>query len=324
MIPTLDTRSPIAECDADGRLRHLLDLRGVDAAWMQQLFHRAQGYLQAPDQIRGNHSLRGCTVGTLFFEDSTRTRSAFELAARRLDATVLNLDVRTSSTKKGETLRDTLLTLEAMDMDLFVVRHGDSGAANCIAQALGGRASVLNAGDGWHAHPTQALLDTFTLWQHGFDFGESSITIVGDILHSRVARSLVRALRILGCMDIRLVAPPTLLPEAPEDSCIRISSDLDACLPGSHAVVALRLQKERMRGPLLPGASEFYTRYGLTPARLEMAQPNAWVLHPGPINRGVEIASSVADGERSLILEQVRNGVLVRMAVMEEILGAAA
>lgn len=308
----------------DGRLRHLLDLREADRDLLLQLFERARGFLDAQGRMPARQSLAGLTVGTLFFEDSTRTRSAFELAARRLGAGVLNLDVSRSSTQKGETLRDTLLTLQSMEVDLFVVRHGDSGAAACVAKALDGRAAVLNAGDGWHAHPTQGLLDTYTLWERGFDFGSGTVVIVGDILHSRVARSLVQALRVLGCQRIHLVAPPTLLPPWPKDPAVHIGTDLDRVLPEADVIVALRLQKERMRGPLLPGAGEYFSRYGLTPARLERARPGAWVMHPGPINRGTEIDSTVADGPRSLILDQVRNGVLVRMAVMESILEAQA
>ncbi len=322
------THSPLRtrqlERDAHGALRNLLDLREIDRELLMQLFARAQSHLGPDGHIHHSAELSGRTVGTLFFEDSTRTRSAFELAATRLGATVLNLDVGRSSTKKGETLRDTLLTLQAMDVDLFVVRHGDSGAAACVARALDGRAAVLNAGDGWHAHPTQALLDTYTLWDKGVDFTQSTITIVGDILHSRVARSLVQALRILGCPKINLVAPSTLLPPWPAQPEVHTGTDLDAVLPESDVVVALRLQNERMRGPLLPGASEYFTRYGLTQSRLDTARPGAWVMHPGPINRGVEIDSVVADGPRSLILDQVRHGVLVRMAVMQMILENAA
>lgn len=308
------------ELNAHGELQNLLDLRELNREMLLDIFALAKRHAGPGGQIHHSNALSARTIGTLFFEDSTRTRSAFELAAKRLGAHVLNLDVSRSSTKKGETLRDTMWTLQAMDVDLFVVRHGDSGAAACVAQALGGRAAVLNAGDGWHAHPTQALLDTYTLWERSVDFRQSTITIVGDLLHSRVARSLVQALRILGCPRINLVAPPTLLPPSPNDGIVRCSSNLDTALPGSDVVVALRLQRERMQGPLLPSAGEFFTRYGLTPARLEAACPDAWIMHPGPINRGVEIDSAVADGERSLILDQVRNGVLVRMAVMQMIL----
>lgn len=312
------------ERDAQGRLRNLLDLREFNRDLLLEIFEKAKSHSNPDGHIRHSQGLAAHTIGTLFFEDSTRTRSAFELAAKRLGANVLNLDVSRSSTKKGETLRDTLLTLQAMDVDLFVVRHGDSGAAACVAQALGGCASVLNAGDGWHAHPTQALLDTYTLWNRGVDFTQSTVTIIGDLLHSRVARSLVQALRILGCPRINLVAPPTLLPPTPQDDVVRRSSNLDKALPGSDVVVALRLQRERMQGPLLPSAGEFFTRYGLTPARLQDACPDAWIMHPGPINRGVEIDSAVADGPKSLILDQVRSGVLVRMAVMQMILEAKA
>lgn len=308
------------ELNSTGDLKHLLDLREFNADLLKKLFRRARDFQLEDGRIQQSASLTGRTVGTLFFEDSTRTRSAFELAAVRLGATVLNLDVSRSSTKKGETLRDTLLTLQAMDVDLFVVRHGESGAAACVAKALDGRAAVLNAGDGWHAHPTQALLDTYTLWDRGVDFTQSTITIVGDLLHSRVARSLVQALIILGCPRIQLIAPPTLLPQWAAHPSVSLGTDLDKALPASHVVVALRLQTERMRGALLPGAGEYFTRYGLTQARLDAAQPGAWVMHPGPINRGVEIDSTVADGPRSLILDQVRHGVLVRMAVIESIL----
>lgn len=323
-MPDLPVTARSLERNAHGALRHLLDLRAFDRALMLDVFTRARALLDERGRVAHSAALAQRTVGTLFFEDSTRTRSAFELAARRLGATVLNLDVSRSSTKKGETLRDTLLTLDAMDIDLFVVRHGDSGAAACVAQALDTRAGVLNAGDGWHAHPTQALLDTFTLWQRGVDIANATVTIVGDIYHSRVARSLVQALSILGCPRINLVAPRTLQPPALVRPGVHVSSDLDGVLPESDVIVALRLQRERMQGPLLPGAGEYFTRFGLTQSRLDMARPGAWVMHPGPINRGVEIDSAVADGPRSLILDQVRNGVPIRMAIMQMILEARA
>jgi len=260
--------------------------------------------------------LRGRTVMNLFFEASTRTRTTFELAAKRLSADVINLDISTSSAVKGESLLDTLWTLEAMQCDMFVVRHRDSGAAHFIARHVRPGVSVINAGDGRHAHPTQAMLDMFTIRQHKGEFAPLTVAIVGDILHSRVARSQIHALNALGVAEVRVIGPRTLLPRDIDDLGARVFYDMRAGLRDVDVVCMLRLQRERMEGALLPSEAEFFRRYGLTEDKLALAKPDAIVMHPGPINRGVEIDSAVADGPRSVILPQVTNGIAVRMAVM--------
>ncbi len=316
-----NNRNP--QIGADGRLRHLLSIQGLDGEMIHRILDRAESFVTPlGGQPRTSAELRGRTVVNLFFESSTRTRSAFELAAKRLSADVLNMDVATSSASKGESLHDTLKTLEAMDVDLFVVRHHASGAARFIARQLRPGVAVLNAGDGRHAHPTQALLDVFTIRRHKPDFSALSVAVVGDLLHSRVARSEIRALHQLGVRDIRAVAPATLMPSGIETLGARPTSDMEDGIRDADAVIMLRLQRERMSGHFLPSAEEFHQRYGLTAERLALARPDALVMHPGPMNRGVEIDSAVADGPQSVILQQVNHGVAVRMAVMSMILGS--
>lgn len=308
---------------AQGRLRHLLTIEGLKPALVHELLDAAEALRSAA--LRGNKKLpilRGRTILNLFFEASTRTRTTFELAAERLSADVVNLDVASSSTSKGESLLDTLATLEAMHCDMFVVRHPESGAAHFIAEHARPGVAVLNAGDGRHAHPTQALLDAYTIRRHKAHFGELTVALVGDVLHSRVARSELRLLGILGVGELRVVAPRTLLPPSIEEFGVRVCTDLDEGLEDADVVMMLRLQRERMRGAFLPSESEYYQRYGLSSERLLRAKPDCLVMHPGPMNRGVEIASEVADGPRSVILEQVSNGLALRMAVMSHILGA--
>ena len=313
------------QLDAQGRLRHLLSIRGLSRELLHRILDRADDFLAPPGEpARGSGELAGRTIINLFFESSTRTRSAFELAATRLGAAVMNMDVRSSSTSKGETLLDTLKTLEAMNVDMFVVRHHASGAAQFIARHIRPGVAVLNAGDGAHAHPTQALLDVYTIRRHKPDFEALSVAIVGDILHSRVARSEIRALKTLGVPDIRVVAPRTLMPSGIEALGVRCCHDMDAGVADADVIIMLRLQRERMNGHFLPSGGEFFHRYGLTASRLARAKPEALVMHPGPINRGVEIESRVADGPQSVILEQVNHGVPVRMAVMAMILGETA
>lgn len=311
------------QLDADGRLRHLLAIDGLTRDSIIQLLDQAEVLRAQAD--RGNRKLpllRGKTVANLFFEDSTRTRVTFQLAAERLSADVVNLDVARSSTSKGESLLDTLATLEAMHCDLFVVRHPQSGAAHFIAQNAPPSVAVLNAGDGRNAHPTQALLDMFSIRRHcGEDFANLSIAIVGDILHSRVARSDIHALNLLGVGELRAVGPRTLVPPQLASQGVAIHENIESGLRDVDAVIMLRLQRERMNGAFVPSQREFFQRYGLTQERLSLAKPNCAVLHPGPINRGVEIESAVADGPQSLILEQVSNGLAVRMAVMAQMLG---
>ncbi|MDJ0653090.1 MAG: aspartate carbamoyltransferase catalytic subunit [Xanthomonadales bacterium] len=307
----------------DGRLRHFLSIEGLNQPLLSEVLDTAESFRKAAfQQVRKLPLLRGKTVINLFFEPSTRTRTTFELAARRLSADVVNIDVAASSTTKGETLLDTLRTLEAMHCDLFVVRHGLSGAAHFFAQHAPEGVSVLNAGDGRHSHPTQAMLDLFTIRRHRPDLDRLKVVIVGDILHSRVARSQIHALNLFGVPEIRVVAPATLLPVDVETMGVHIYNDFDAAIDGADVVIMLRLQRERMHGPLLSSKDEYFRRFGLTEKRLARARPNCLVMHPGPMNRGVEIESSIADGAQSVILEQVSNGLAIRMAVMAMALGS--
>ncbi len=302
---------------ADGRLRHFIDIEGLPRALLTEILDTADSFRGVQDaEVKKVPLLRGRTVANLFFENSTRTRATFELAAKRLSADVLNLDIQTSSTAKGETLLDTLQNLEAMQADAFVVRHSDSGAAHFIASQVTPEVAIINAGDGRHAHPTQAMLDMLTIRRHKGAFENLRVAIVGDILHSRVARSQILALNTLGAAEVRVIAPRTLLPVAVEGLGCRVFERLQEGLRDVDVVIALRLQKERMDGALLPSENEFYRHYGLTQDSLAWAHPEAIVMHPGPINRGVEIESAVADGPRSVILDQVTNGIAVRMAVL--------
>jgi aspartate carbamoyltransferase catalytic subunit len=310
---------PSLQLDASGRLRHLLTIEGLPRELVVSLLDQAETYARA--QTKKFPTLHGRTVCNLFFEASTRTRTTFELAAKRLSADVLNLQVQASSTTKGETLLDTLATLEAMQVDMFVIRHEASGAAHFFAQHS--RAAILNAGDGRHAHPTQALLDMFTIRRHFGQFEKLRVAIVGDILHSRVARSDIHALRTLGAREVRVVAPPTLIPPGIEQMGVKVFHELEAGLDGVDVVILLRLQKERMIGAFLPSLSEFHRDFGLTRERLRKLKPDVLIMHPGPINRGVEIEGAIAYGERSVILQQVTHGIACRMAVMANILGEA-
>ena len=305
------------QLNSEGQLKHYLTTEGLSREILTEILDTADSFVDMGEQqVKKVPLLRGKTVVNLFFESSTRTLSTFELAAKRLSADVLNLNISTSSTSKGETLKDTLMTLEAMHSDMFVVRHSDSGAAHFIAEHVTPKVAVINAGDGRHAHPTQAMLDMLTIRRHKGDFAPLTVAIVGDILHSRVARSQIHALRTLGAAEIRVIAPQTLLPRHIEALGVRVFTDMELGMKDVDVVMMLRLQKERMNSALLPSESEFYKLYGLSEEKLALAHPEAVVMHPGPINRGVEIASSVADGPRSLILDQVTNGIAVRMAVM--------
>ena len=285
---------------------------------MTEILDTADSFLEVGARaVKKVPLLRGKTVCNVFFENSTRTRTTFELAAQRLSADVISLNVSTSSTSKGETLFDTLRNLEAMAADIFVVRHADSGAAHFIAEHVCPNLAIINGGDGRHAHPTQGMLDMLTIRRHKGDFEKLSVAIVGDILHSRVARSNMLALKTLGCPDIRVIAPKTLLPIGLEESYgVRVFTDANEGLKDVDVVIMLRLQRERMQGGLLPSEGEFYRLFGLTEQRLKLAKPDALVMHPGPINRGVEIESAVADGPQSVILNQVTYGIAIRMAVL--------
>ena len=313
----------VAQAGAAGRLAHLLTLDGLPRALLESLLDRAQQWQDAAQGGTGlRHVLAGRAVCTLFFEPSTRTRSSFQLAAQRLGADVLNFDASTSSTSKGETALDTLRNLEAMGVHGFVVRHREDGAVAALAQAAAPGTALVNAGDGRSAHPTQGLLDMLTLRQaKGSDFSNLRVLVVGDVRHSRVARSDLHALRTLGAGEIRVCGPASLLPDdATLDGCV-VGDDLDAALDGVDAVMMLRLQRERMVDGLVASLEDYRRDYGLTEARLRLAAPGAVVLHPGPMNRGVEIDDAVADGPQSLVLRQVANGVAVRMAVLEALLG---
>ena len=302
----------------NGRLRHFLSTEGLNHALLNEILDTAESFAGVTEQsVKKVPLLRGRTVVNLFFEASTRTRTTFELAAKRLSADVLNINIDTSATVKGETLLDTLRNLEAMHVDMFVVRHSDSGTAHFIANHVEPHVSVINAGDGRHAHPTQAMLDMFTIRREkGADFGRLRVAIVGDIAHSRVARSQIHALNLLNTGEVRIIAPRTLLPSHVESLGVNVYHDLREGLRDVDVVIMLRLQNERMKGAMLPSEHEYYKLYGLTEEKLSMAKPDVTVMHPGPINRGVEMDSQVADGPRSVILQQVTYGIAVRMAVM--------
>ncbi len=310
---------------SDGRLRHLITLDGFDAARIHALLDRADA-MRADSRggARARDLLAGRTLINLFFEPSTRTRTSFDLAAQRLGAQVINFDIARSSAVKGESLLDTVHTLEAMHCDAFVVRHQETGTPELIARHLRSSAAVLNAGDGSHAHPTQGLLDALTIRRRHRDFRKLRVVICGDIRHSRVARSDVHALLALGVGELRLCAPPNLLPDeaSSEFPRCRFFHDFDEAIEGCDAAIMLRLQKERMDLAAIPSETEYFALYGLSRTRLARARADCLVMHPGPINRNVEIADDVADGPQSLILEQVANGVFVRMAVLAELLAA--
>lgn len=312
-----------AQLDSAGRLRHLITLEGLPRERILALLDHADA-LRAASRggTRTLDFLAGRTVINLFFEPSTRTRTSFDLAAQRLGAHVINFDIASSSTTKGESLLDTVHTLEAMHCDAFVVRHKEAGTPQFIAQHLRSAAAVLNAGDGNHAHPTQGLLDALTLLRHRPEMGALRVTICGDIRHSRVARSDMHALCALGVRDIRLCAPAQLLPDTGEFPDCSIFHNFDEAIDGADVVIMLRLQKERMEAAAIPSEAEYFARYGLSSERLKRARSDCLVMHPGPINRGIEIAGDVADGPQSLILEQVANGVFARMAVLAELLAA--
>ena len=308
--------------DSTRRLRHLLTIEGIPRQTLLDILNTAESFMSVGErEIKKLPLLRGKTVVNLFFESSTRTRTTFEIAAKRLSADVININTGVSSTSKGETLLDTVRNLEAMHTDLFVVRHSESGAAHLIAQHVPAHVHIINAGDGRHAHPTQALLDMFTIRRYKGAFENLRVAIVGDILHSRVARSQIHALTTLGVPEVRVIAPQTLLPTAVEKLGVKPYSDIHAGLDGVDVVIMLRLQRERMSGALIPSEQEYFNLYGLTREKLAYAKPDAIVMHPGPMNRGLEIDSAVADGPQSVILPQVTNGIAVRMAIMALIMG---
>ena len=304
-----------------GELQHLLTTEGLPRATLMAILDAAAPFTEVAErEVKKLPLLRGKSVFNLFFENSTRTRTTFEIAAKRLSADVINLNINTSSAAKGESLLDTVDNLAAMQADMFVVRHASSGAPHLIAAHLANTGKdhirVINAGDGRHAHPTQGLLDMYTIRHYKREFTGLIVAIVGDVLHSRVARSQIHALTTLGVPEVRVVAPKTLLPSCVERLGVRVCHDIREGLRGADVVMMLRLQNERMQGALLPSPQEYFKSYGLTPERLALAKPDAIVMHPGPMNRGVEIDSAVADGPHAVILPQVTFGIAVRMAVM--------
>ncbi len=309
------------QLNADGKLQHLLTIEGLPRETIHHILDTAASFVGVSDrEVKKVPLLRGKSVFNLFFENSTRTRTTFEIAAKRLSADVLNLNINTSSAAKGESLLDTVDNLSAMHADMFVVRHAASGAPFLIAEHLnrirGPHVNVINAGDGRHAHPTQGLLDMYTIRHFKKDFTQLRVAVIGDIMHSRVARSGIHALTTLGVPEVRAIGPLTLLPPGLEQMGVRVFTDMREGLRDVDVIMMLRLQSERMRGALLPSAQEYYKHYGLTEEKLALARPDAIVMHPGPMNRGVEIDSSVADGAQSVILDQVTFGIAVRMAVM--------
>jgi len=308
-----------------GELIHLLFIEGLPRALIHQILDTAGTFLSVNDrEVKKVPLLRGKSVFNLFFENSTRTRTTFEIAAKRLSADVINLDIARSSAAKGESLLDTIANLSAMHADMFVVRHSQSGAPYLIAQHCAPHVHVVNAGDGRHAHPTQGLLDMYTIRHYKKDFTNLTVAIVGDIVHSRVARSDIHALTTLGVPEVRAVGPKTLVPGDLREMGVRVCHDMAEGIRGADVIIMLRLQNERMSGAMLPSAGEFFKNYGLTQEKLALAKPDAIVMHPGPINRGVEIDSRVADGAQSVILPQVIFGIAVRMAVMSTIAGNSA
>jgi aspartate carbamoyltransferase catalytic subunit len=308
-----------------GELIHLLSIEGLPRALIHQILDTAGTFLSVNDrEVKKVPLLRGKSVFNLFFENSTRTRTTFEIAAKRLSADVINLDIARSSAAKGESLLDTIANLSAMHADMFVVRHSESGAPYLIAQHCAPHVHVVNAGDGRHAHPTQGLLDMYTIRHYKKDFTNLTVAIVGDIVHSRVARSDIHAMTTLGVPEVRAVGPQTLVPGDLREMGVRVCHDMAEGIRGADVIIMLRLQNERMSGAMLPSAGEFFKNYGLTPEKLALAKPDAIVMHPGPINRGVEIDSAVADGAQSVILPQVTFGIAVRMAVMSMIAGNSA
>lgn len=309
------------QLDARGRLRHLLTLKGLDRALLVDILDEAERYITAPGSLPArSRSLAGRTVANLFFEPSTRTRASFDLAGKRLGADVLNLDVNTSSRKKGESILDTIYTLEAMQVDVMVVRDASAGVPAYIAQHVEDFVSILNAGEADVSHPTQGLLDLLTIRQQKGGFEHLKVAIVGDIRHSRVAMSASQGLITLGVGELRLISPPALAPDPKSLPGAHIVDNLAEGLAGADVVMALRIQRERI-GNLdgIPPIDEYFANYGISQERLRHAAPDVIVMHPGPMNRGIEIESSVADGPRSVITRQVTNGVAVRMAVLDRV-----
>ena len=309
-----------AQLNSDGRLIHLLGLEGLPKNQIEKILSVADDLLDQKFKLQKSKILRDMSVANLFFEPSTRTRNTFEIAAKRTSAKTINIDLANSATKKNETLMDTMHTLKAMQIDMFVIRHQQNGLPHRVAENLEG-VSIINAGDGINAHPTQALLDMLTIRQHKKSFDSLSVAIVGDIRHSRVARSDIQAMKTLGTTDIRLIAPDTLHYKEETPGLERFDN-LEEGIKGADVIMSLRLQKERMIAADIPDEQTYFDAFGITTQNLKLAKPDAIVMHPGPVNRGIELSSEVADGPQSVILQQVTNGIAVRMAVMEILAGA--
>jgi aspartate carbamoyltransferase catalytic subunit len=310
----------IAQRDAEGRLRHLITLDGLSAAELTELLDLAQFYVRQPSDLPArDQSLSGHTVANLFFEPSTRTRVSFELAALRLGADVVNLDMQSSSRVKGETVLDTIYTLQAMHADILVMRDAEPGLPAYVAQYVAPHVCILNAGEAHLSHPTQGLLDALTVRQAKGDFSQLRVLIAGDISHSRVARSAWQAFTTLGVAELRIAAPEDLMPDPSEFAGATRFNDIDRAIAGVDVVMTLRIQRERMRATQIPDDPSYHRLFGITAERMKKARPGAIAMHPGPMNRDVEIASEVADGPQSVIQRQVANGVAVRMAVLATI-----
>jgi len=308
----------------NGELIHLLTLEGLPKEHILKILDTASQFVavnESDREIKKVPLLRGKNVFNLFFENSTRTRTTFEIAAKRLSADVINLDIQTSSTAKGETVLDTIDNLVAMQADIFTVRHSRSGAAAEIAAHVPKHVHIINAGDGTNQHPTQGLLDMYTMRHYKQDFTKIKVAIIGDIVHSRVAKSNIAALKTLGCQDIRAIGPESLLPKDLNVMGVKIYNNIEEGLKDVDVVMTLRIQKERMEAHQIPQGDEFFKQWGLNKERLQLAKPDAIVMHPGPMNREVEIASDVADGKQAVILKQVTFGIAVRMAVMSIVVG---
>src|ERR1035437_4492945 len=310
------------QLNKNGELHHLLSTEGLPAEILRQILDTSQSFVGVTQrEVKKVPLLRGKAIFNLFFEPSTRTRTTFEIAAKRLSADIINLAINVSSQSKGESVLDTVANLAAMQADMFIVRHSESGAPHLIARHVDPEIHVINAGDGRHAHPTQGLLDMYTIRHYKKDFSNLTVAIVGDVLHSRVARSDIHALATLGCGEVRVVGPKTIVPGDMAPMGVRVCHTLEEGIRGCDVIIMLRLQNERMDGALLPSTQEFFKSYGLTPEKLLLAKPDAIVMHPGPINRGVEIDSAVVNGKQSVILSQVTFGIAVRMAAMSIIAG---
>ena len=309
------------QINENGKLKHLLTIEGLSKNIIDEIFVRADSFLDSEkNNVKKVDLLTGKTICNLFFENSTRTRTTFEIAAKKLSADVINLNVNTSSQSKGESILDTINNLIAMHADMFVIRHGQSGAAHFIAENINPKIKIVNAGDGYHAHPTQGLLDAFTIRHYKKKFTNLKVAIVGDIKHSRVARSEINALNILGVPEIRVIAPKTLMPYGVEELGVIPYDNFDEGIKNVDVVMMLRLQQERMDNALIPSQEEYFKTFGLTAKRINYANPDCIIMHPGPMNRGVEIESKFADSHQAVILPQVSFGIAIRMAVMSILL----